>query len=476
MKFHIILSVTDDNVIGIKDEKKYTLPCFSSEDIAFFKGKTVGNGKNAVVMGYNTWVSLSEKPLANRLNVVLSKKHGDGTVHNNAVLFISSLEEIFTNIPSNIENVYIIGGGKVYKTFIENHPYMIDKVYLTRFKTNLDNIKYEKIMVDIDLYLSQFCLEERICLKKMSVKLYLNEDINCDVWFETYTLKENYEIQYLKLLNKALFLPVRNSRNGEVFSSFGERMIFPMRDDEIPILTTKRIAWKTCIKELLFFLKGQTDNAILQEQKVHIWDGNTSREFLDSHELEHFETGDLGKMYGFQWRHWGAEYKGKKENYENQGIDQLETCANLIIKDPHSRRIIVSAWNVSDIPEMCLNPCHILYQFYVDSSNKLWLQMYQRSADMFLGVPFNILSYAVLLRLMCIKTELKIGGLVHILGDWHVYKTHLEACVSQLKNSPSEKIPILKINPKKKFEEYTMEDFSLENYENSGSIRAEMSA
>jgi thymidylate synthase len=183
----------------------------------------------------------------------------------------------------------------------------------------------------------------------------------------------------------------------------------------------------------------------------------------------------MGKIYGFQWRHWNAQYHGKNGNYANKGIDQLEKCAHLLVNDPHSRRIIVSAWNVSDLPEMCLNPCHILFQFYVDSSQKLWIQMYQRSADMFLGVPFNILSYAVLLRLMCIRTNLTVGGLILIFGDWHVYKNHLDACRTQLKNIPSKKKKKLLINPKKKFDEYCIEDFTLTDYEHSGCIRAEMS-
>lgn len=209
-------------------------------------------------------------------------------------------------------------------------------------------------------------------------------------------------------------------------------MRFSLRDNIFPLLTTKRVFFRGVGEELLWFIKGCTDAKELQAKKVHIWDSNGTREFLDKNGLFDREEGDLGPVYGFQWRHFGAEYKTCHDDYTGQGIDQLNEIINRIKTNPNDRRIIMSAWNVNDIPKMALPPCHCLVQFYV-ANGELSCQLYQRSADMGLGVPFNIASYALLTYLIAHVTGLKPGDFIHTLGDAHVYSTHVEALKQQVR-------------------------------------------
>ena len=232
------------------------------------------------------------------------------------------------------------------------------------------------------------------------------------------------EYQYLNLIHDILENgSIDRGRNGMTKSVFGSSMLFSLHDGKIPILTTKRTAWKTCFKELLWFIRGDTSNEKLREQGVHIWDGNGSREFLDSRGLHDNKEGDLGPVYGKQWRSWTAP-NGKV-------IDQLKEVIDTLKKSPDSRRIIVSAWNVGELSEMALMPCHALFQFYV-ADNKLSCQLYQRSADVFLGVPFNIASYALLTMMVAQVCDLELGDFIWTGGDTHIYSNHYEQVATQL--------------------------------------------
>lgn len=184
-------------------------------------------------------------------------------------------------------------------------------------------------------------------------------------------------------------------------------------------------------EELLWFVSGSTNANLLAAKDIHIWDGNGSREFLDSRGLSHHEEGDLGPVYGFQWRHFGAVYEGMNADYTGKGIDQLKRCIQSIVSNPEDRRIILTAWNPSDVDKMALPPCHMFCQFYV-ANNELSCQMYQRSADMGLGVPFNIASYALLTRMVAQVCGLKCGDFVHTIGDAHVYLNHIDGLREQL--------------------------------------------
>jgi thymidylate synthase len=251
--------------------------------------------------------------------------------------------------------------------------------------------------------------------------------------------------QYLDLLNLVLSEGVhKEDRTGTgTLSVFGHQMRFNM-EEGFPCLTTKKLHLKSIIYELLWFLKGDTNVKYLNDNDVRIWN-----EWAD-------ENGYLGPIYGSQWRSW-PDYKG---GY----IDQISEAVNAIRTNPDSRRIIVSAWNVADIPNMNLPPCHAFFQFYV-ANGKLSLQLYQRSADIFLGVPFNIASYALLLQMMAQVTGLKAGDFIHTLGDAHIYTNHLEQVKLQLTRDPRQ-LPTMKINPLvKDIFSFQYSDFDLINYD-----------
>ena len=246
--------------------------------------------------------------------------------------------------------------------------------------------------------------------------------------------------QYLDLLQHVLDHGIlKEDRTGTgTHSVFGYQMRFNLQDG-FPLLTTKKLHLKSIIHELLWFLKGDTNVKYLQANGVRIWN-----EWAD-------ENGDLGHIYGYQWRSW--------PDYDGGHIDQIKEAIDTIQNNPDSRRIIVSAWNVADLPQMNLPPCHAFFQFYV-ANGKLSLQLYQRSADIFLGVPFNIASYALLLMMVAQVTGLEAGDFVHTLGDAHIYNNHIEQVREQLSREPRA-LPKMKLNPDVK----SIFDFKYENFE-----------
>ena len=261
--------------------------------------------------------------------------------------------------------------------------------------------------------------------------------------------------QYLDLLRHVKENGVSKSdRTGTgTRSVFGYQMRFNL-EEGFPLLTTKKLHLKSIIYELLWFLKGDTNVKYLQDNGVRIWN-----EWADPY-------GSLGHIYGFQWRSW-PDYKGGS-------IDQITEAVETIKNNPDSRRIIVSAWNVADLENMNLPPCHAFFQFYV-ADGRLSLQLYQRSADIFLGVPFNIASYALLLMMMAQVTGLKAGDFVHTLGDAHIYNDHLELVDLQLTREPR-KLPRMVINPDvKSIFDFTYDDFKLEDYDPHPHIKAKVS-
>ena len=250
-------------------------------------------------------------------------------------------------------------------------------------------------------------------------------------------------------------------------------MRYSCRDGQFPLLTTKRVFWRGVAEELLWFVKGCTNGKELSEKGIHIWDGNGSREFLDSRGLHDREEGDLGPVYGFQWRHFGAEYVDMHTDYAGKGVDQLKACVDTIMKNPEDRRIIFSAWNPADLSKMALPPCHMFCQFYV-ANGELSMQMYQRSADMGLGVPFNIASYSLLLVMMAQVCNLKPGEFVHSIGDAHVYLNHVDALREQIKRVPR-KFPTIQINPEvNDIDGFTFADFTITGYKPDTAIKMQM--
>ena len=295
--------------------------------------------------------------------------------------------------------------------------------------------------------------------------------------------------QYLDLLQDILDNgEVKDDRTGVgTYSVFGRHIRFDLRRG-FPAVTTKKLAWKACVGELLWFIEGSSDERRLaelthgtSEGKVTIWTPNAEAPYWKP--KAKFE-GDLGRVYGVQWRHWnkyrtekdmGAAHKGGTRLAVDQTeVDQLANLIKGLTEDPNGRRHILSAWNVSELDEMALPPCHVMSQFYVNKNKELSCHMYQRSVDVFLGLPFNIASYALLTHLLAHHTGLKVGELVISTGDTHIYKDHIEQVKEQLTRE-TYPLPTLMLNASKtNIFEMTMQDIHLENYQSHGPIKASM--
>jgi thymidylate synthase len=269
------------------------------------------------------------------------------------------------------------------------------------------------------------------------------------------------EYQYLNLIRQVLQHGIlEKGRNGNTYALFGYNMRFNLSDGTLPLLTTKQVAWKTCLKELLWFIQGCTNNAVLQAQKVHIWDGNSTREFLDGRGLTNNRVNDLGPIYGYQWRHFNASYIDCDASYEGQGIDQLAQIIETLKTDPTSRRMIMTAWNPCQLDQMALPPCHILCQFNV-LDGRLSCTMYQRSCDIGLGVPFNIASYSMLTHILAKHCDLLPGEFIYNMGNVHIYDDHVEPLKQQLERVPYEFPKVSIINKHDNINDYVLEDVML---------------
>jgi dihydrofolate reductase/thymidylate synthase len=514
MYVNLIVSIDNDRCIGYDNNLLYDI----EEDKKYFSDITKGNYykkeiMNIVVMGRKTWESIPDKykPLKNRINIIISSKLS-GLEQDNTFIYpnfksfidqvsynngISHFVDNKFNKTHNINEIYVIGGSKLYNEVLNN--YEVNKIYLTdiqdkhKTKKNLCNKVYFPDLDQDKYYLTS---ESKIVTKNYSTGYYEDtKSIVCNFkilqnkslvqneiqdelmdYFKTNYLNQE-EYQYLDIMEDLMENgDKRETRNAITYSKFGVKMEFDLKDNTIPILTTKRVACKTVIKELLWFIKGSTNNKTLQDQNVHIWDGNSSRDFLDQNGFKEREENELGPIYGFQWRHSGAEYKTCHDNYEGQGVDQLQECINTLKKNPHSRRMIVCAWNPKDLNNMALPPCHILFQWYVSSDKRLSLQLYQRSGDFFLGVPFNIMSYSVLIYMVAQLTGLRPGKFIHIIGDAHAYECHGDAIEEQIKRIPSQ-FPKFKINRQvESIEDFKLEDFEIIDYNPHDTIKAQMVA
>ncbi|XP_067831558.1 thymidylate synthase [Heptranchias perlo] len=295
-----------------------------------------------------------------------------------------------------------------------------------------------------------------------------------EVGAETEMQQQHDELQYLQHIRNILETGFqKDDRTGTgTISVFGLQARYNLRDS-FPLITTKRVFWKGILEELLWFIKGSTNSNELSEKGVRIWDANGSRDYLDKQGFISREEGDLGPVYGFQWRHFGAEYKDMHTDYSGQGVDQLQKVIDTIKHNPEDRRIIMCAWNPKDLHQMALPPCHALCQFYV-VNGELSCQLYQRSGDMGLGVPFNIASYALLTYMIAHITGLMPGDFVHTLGDAHIYKNHIEALKIQLQRDPKP-FPKLKIlRTVENIDDFKAEDFRLEGYDPHPTIKMEM--
>lgn len=274
------------------------------------------------------------------------------------------------------------------------------------------------------------------------------------------------EQQYLSLVHRVLSDGhERLGRNGNIKSVFGASLECDLNDG-FPLLTTKKMYWKGIVEELSWFLRGSTNVEELRAKKVHIWDGNSADRGYDA-----------GPVYGFQWRHFGAKYQGKDCDYKGQGIDQISRILTELKNNPTTRRLVLSAWNPSQQSEMCLPPCHVLYQFYVEKDGRLSVQMYQRSSDIFLGLPFNIASTALLLELMAHQDGRAPGRVLIQLGDAHIYEEHITQCEEQLTRIPKP-LPTVVLNRPNDDQLWRVQSdqIFLQRYESAGRLTAVMKA
>jgi thymidylate synthase len=288
------------------------------------------------------------------------------------------------------------------------------------------------------------------------------------------------ELVYLRALKHVMETgEERGTRNAQTISTFGVNMEFDI-STEFPLLTSKQMFSKGIFGELLWFIKGDTNALHLAAAGIPIWNANSSREYLDTVGLDTYSIGDCGPIYGFQWRRFNAAYHGCDYPYSStDGVDQLAKCIELIRTDPTSRRIFMSAWNPSQMPQMALPPCHVSYQFYVTSENQISCSMYQRSGDMFLGVPFNIASSSALVYLLAHLTNKKPGKLIINIGDAHIYTSHIPQVRLQLSRvNQLYTLPSLEIQSRgqETIEDYVIQDFVISNYQCHPKITASMVA
>ena len=345
-----------------------------------------------------------------------------------------------------------------------NYKNIIDNVYISIYTKEIIN---ENIYINnLEPYLKNMC-------QKKEITIY------------HYKFPEHQELQYLHLLQKTMVSTLRQTRNAKTFSIFSEKLSFDLTKG-FPLLTTKKVFLRGIFEELLFFIRGQTNSKILESKGVNIWKPNTSKEFIKQCGLP-YKEGDMGPLYGFNWKHFGAKYLGCDIDYTEKGYNQLDNVLDLLINNPCSRRILLTDYNPSIADQGVLYPCHsIVIQFYIseiENNKMVSMNMYQRSVDEFLGLPFNIASNALFLHLICntlnVKTEKQQyfpDKLNILMGDCHIYDTHLDAVKEQLQRIPYD-LPQIHIKTAHNLlENYKWEDIEIINYNCHPIIKAEMIA
>ncbi len=494
MKLNLIYCRNIQNQIGFNNDLLYNIP----EDMKYFKHITtqeyIKNHKNIVIMGYNTWNSIPDKfkPLPDRINIIITKNHfNEMKFEDENIKVFNDFKFCYDCLKDQEEKgellgeKFIIGGAQLYNHVFSEYNSVVDKIYETYINhsvdspqlhyTNVDSCNFSEIDFNIQTYKSFKLINKKYCDDH---EINFMKDTKHGVEYNLYQNEKNVngdEKQYLDLMKDILYKNnIKDSRNSKVISQFGEKMKFDLREG-FPLLTTKRMPFKTILRELLWFIRGSTSNKELNDKNVHIWDGNSTPEFMKSRGLN-YEEGELGPVYGFQWRRFGAQYNDKNKEYlKEDGVDQLQNVIDLIKNDPTSRRIILSAWNPVDLEMMALPPCHVMIQFSVDKEF-LDAQMYQRSGDMFLGVPFNIASYSILMHIIGSITGYTPRYFHHILGDAHVYINHIDAISQQIHRIPFDFPKLIIKNKIDSIDNIDENNFIIENYNHYPTIKAEMVA
>ena len=436
--------------------KNGTIPWNIPEDMKFFYD-IITHKRTALIMGTNTYNTMP-KTIKNCTMVVVSSKNSKCSS------LLMALDNIY-NMDDKFEHIFILGGRRLYTESLRRN--IIDYIYLT----------YIKHDYKCDKFFPKQLIDNKFTIRGHNICKYYDgiQHVNIDqlLLYNNYP-KITSECSYLGLLNLILNKKKRVTRNGLTKSVFGKILNFDL-EKGFPLLTTKKMFFRGIVEELLMFLRGDTNTNILSNNGINIWKKNTSRKFLDSVNLQHYKEGDMGNMYGFQWRHFGVDYKNMNINYKGLGFDQLMYVINLIKKDPNSRRIIMTTFDAGQSNKGCLYPCHgLITQFYIRDKTYIDCCVYMRSQDIFLGTPFNIASYALLMHIIGNICNYKPGKLTIYMGDVHLYYEHINAANIQLKRKvlyfPT--LTILKNITKIKDIKYT--DFKLNNYNCYSKISVKM--
>ena len=471
---NLIVCHCNKNGIG----RSNNIPWKLSDDLKHFKIITTSTNivdvKNIVIMGRNTWESIPNnyRPLKDRYNFVISSK--TKFEDSDKVDFIaSSLESCMEYINSETSifknsKTFIIGGEMLYKYTLDNYSSMINKIYVTELYIS---VTCDKFFPAIDK--KQFSISKVSNFKKENNMyyryfVYVNNDLNDDINSMIYV--NNEELNYKNLVKNILDNGcIRKDRtNVGTMSLFAPSSMSFDLTDTFPLLTLKKGFLRAIFEELMLYIRGQTDNNILKEKNIHIWDGNTTREFLDSRGLNHLPEGDMGETYGFNMRHYGGTYVDCKTKYgKKNGFDQLDYVIDLIKNDPHSRRILINLWNPKTSCNAALPSCLHQYQFYVNTEKKtLSVQIYLRSSDVFLANNWNVCTGALFVHLLCNleDIDLKPGFITMVCGDAHIYKNHIEQAKIMINRQSYPYGKLVVLNKKKNMEDFSYEDIKLIGY------------
>lgn len=431
--FNLIVAMTQNKGIGINNQLPWKIP----EELKLFSTITQNS---VLIVGRKTAEHLPE--LKNRVVLTVSTKFIGQYVFDS---FERALSYAHQRRPR--KEIYIIGGSVLYNHVLEHHKHQLNRLYVS-----VINKEYE-----CDSYI------------KLNMNEFVIDSMTTHADFTHYVLlnKQTSEHQYLKLLSNVHSSgKIKHGRNGITISSFVNHLSFDLRNG-FPLLTTKKMFWKGIVEELLFFIRGDTDTKLLEQQNINIWQKNTSREFLDMNNKQHLKEGDMGPMYGYQWR-----------NFNGSGYDQLSNLISDIKTDPTSRRLLLTTYNPIQAKDGVLYPCHsLMSQFNVDAGC-LDMYCFNRSSDLFLGLPFNIASSSLLLMIIAKLCNLTPRYFNLSLGDCHIYDVHMTNVETQLNRAcyslPTVILP--NVNTLQDVETLTYESFILVDYNSHPAIKAEMVA
>jgi len=458
-KFNIIFASDNNNGIG----KNNNLPWYFKNDLKYFKNITTYNEfnkKNILIMGNNTFKSINYSLLSDRIIYIITFDDSNlSKKYNNIIYFKNFIDAYNEASKYNDKNIWVVGGSMIYNIAIKH--YACNKIYHTlidsdfncdkQFNINNYSIIWNYNRVDKD---TNF-----IDSKEYTLTFKIGKNIH------------NIENQYLKLLYNVSKSDIKSGRNGDIYSIFNVTLTHNFRDG-FPILTTRKMFWKGIVEELLFFIRGDTNTKILSDNNINIWKANTSKEFLESINLN-YDEGIMGPMYGYQWRYFNKPYN---EMTNDIYIDQLKFIIDEINDNPHSRRLIMTTFNPAQVNLGVLYPCHsIIIQFYI-KNEYISCNMYQRSADLYLGLPFNISSTALLLLLVAKLTNKIPHKMNIIIGDAHIYVEHINQVNELLKRIPYD-FPTIHIPDFKNLNEIENSNYNnyiLNNYNYHPILKADM--